>query len=109
MEDRDLKSKNDLEVNSVLSSIQENKSLDTTSKNYLYNRVKSIIDHNFWYTKEQITKVRDAALSSTLFTFKQKAQLRVSSIREQWQDEYEDGCPDGMTHDEWDEYMERQS
>lgn len=107
------KQKNDDEVKDVLRLLDEysNKGfIDNKAKNMLYNRIKSIIDHDEWYLEKNRKEVRDKAKMVKFFTQKQKSSFDVSNIRHHEDDVFtwEDGCPDGMSLNDWEDYLNRQ-
>ena len=63
---------NKSEIDDVLLTLRENNGKSTLNVNHLFNRVKSIIEHHYWYTNEQRKDVTEAALKSRLFTKKQE-------------------------------------
>lgn len=95
----------------VITTMSSATTLNVAERNKLYENVKSIIDHTDWYDQEKIKQVKDIAMKSYLFTTKQKKSFNKTSIHQSIDGnygEYEDGCPDCFTHEEWDECMERQ-
>ncbi len=82
--------KNAKTVESVLELIAKYKSqvknISPVEKNVIYSYVKSIIDHTYWYTEDQITLVRNEAISSGLFTKKQCNSFKKSSIPDDYED-----------------------
>ena len=87
--------KNEQEVKEVLLQLTMD-TMDSVSKQTLYNRCKSIIDHDCWYTKQQRDQIYQEALKCKFFTKKQKDSLAHSSIGNN-EYEYED---DGADSDE---------
>ena len=84
--------KNKQEVNEVLLQFTK----ESVCKQTLYNRCKSIVDHDEWYTELQRRQIYQEALKCTFFSKKQKNSLAYSSIIN-YDDEYYD---DGATSDE---------
>ncbi len=68
------------EVISLLESYKQIKKLDTKKKCSLYNRCKSIVDHDDWYTKEQRNLIYHHANEISFFSKKQKSSLGHCSI-----------------------------
>lgn len=66
---------NEYEIIDFIRIILENNINDSKKKNILFNRSKLILDQRQWYTFVQIFKVTTVALSSHLFTAKQKLNL----------------------------------
>ena len=92
--------KNKIEINEVLKLInlyKNNKIIDNKIKNNLYNRCKSIIDHDEWYTVEDINIIYENANKLYFFSKKQKKSLTYSSIIKNI---YEGPYDDGATNDE---------
>ena len=90
MERNDFSTKNRQEVNDVNKLIDDamaNKYIDNKSKSQLYNRIKSIIDHDHWYSKEDIEQLYNKAQKCLFFTYKQKKSLEYSSLIERESDE----------------------
>lgn len=84
----EMKEKNKKEVNEVLLQF----SSDSICKQTLYNRCKSIIDHDEWYTEEQRHQIYIEASKCTLFSTKQKNSLSYSSIIKHEDEDYDDGA-----------------
>ena len=86
-----------------------NPKLDINERNTLYQRVKSILDHTDWFTLDYRNLVKNAAMESNHFTRKQKKSFNTtppnSSAGDRY-DDHENGCPDGIDEDCWDNLME---
>ena len=106
------KEQNNKEITEVLQLIQDNKhnyNVDNKIKNIIYNRIKSIIDHDLWYTKDQILQIQNKIGDLYFLTKKQINALKESSLSiNSDEDANEDGCPPGMSKYDWDEYLYRQ-
>ena len=98
-EDSLLKEKNRQEVQDVIKRMKEYKFSvhDPKVKNSLYNRCKSIIDHDFWYSEIDRTTVAKIANETLTLTPKQKAALKCSCIKPRDEDDY---FSDGANSDE---------
>ena len=84
--------------------------LSQTASKTLFNEVMVIIQHDDWYTEGQRSNLQDVALKYNHFTRKQKARIRnPPNLGRGYDDEYgDDGCPDGVSSVDWDEYCQRQ-
>ena len=93
MELKNINKKEVREVLELIDSYKSNTNIDAIAKNRLYNRCKSIIDHDEWYTEEQMNSIYDNASTLTIFSKKQKRSLMYSNIvkREEYYD-YDDGA-----------------
>jgi len=99
--------KNLTELSEVVKILQSE-----TNDSKIYNRIMKILQHKEWYTEEQRNDVKEFALKFKFFTIKQKKQISNPKDLENnfYPDrEYDNGTPDGMTHDDWDEYCDRQN
>ena len=97
----DYKKINKKEVNEVLELInlyKNSKIIDNKIKDNLYNRCKSIIDHDKWYTEEDIDIIYENACKLPFFTNKQINSFSYSNILNNNDDEY--NYDDGATSDE---------
>ena len=95
------------EISETIDILNKTTFMNQRDRNKLYNRVKSIIDHNHWYTASEISSVKQLAMKSPLFTVNQKNKFQYSSLTEK-SDDYDDGCPDGISQNDWDDYCDRQ-
>ena len=97
--------KNYQEFNDVCELMDKYKNelqIDVKTKNKIYNRAKSIIDHNWWYTDKQRQLINQKASVLHFFTKKQKKALTFSSIQKN-NENYEknnERYDDGATSDE---------
>ncbi len=87
-EQNEMKEKNKQEVNEVLQQFSSN----PTCKQKLYNRCKSIIDHDEWYTGKERQQVYLEASKCKFFSKKQKNSLSYSSIVKRDEEYYDDGA-----------------
>lgn len=75
--------KNKKEINDVLQFIEDNKNeinIDNKIKSILFNRMKSIVVHDLWYSKTDREKISKKACELYFFTKKQKESLKYSSL-----------------------------
>ena len=97
----DFANKNKIEITEVLQLLDACKkkiNIDHNTRNKIYNRCKSIIDHDEWYKNEDRNNVYQAACNLSFFTEKQKDALSYSSIINSDNEEYI--YNDGATSDE---------
>ena len=93
--------KNKNEVNELLKLMEENTDkykIDNKIKNIIYNKSKSIIDHDLWYSKNDRELIYQKACELKFLSKKQKNSLSYSSINYD-----DDNCynyDDGATSDE---------
>ena len=91
---------NKTEINEVLKLIdlyKNNKIIDFKIKNNLYNRIKSIIDHDEWYTDYDRKMIYENAAVLSFLSNKQKKSLSYSSIIKKYDnsaDYYDDADSD---------------
>lgn len=97
------------EVNRLIDEMISVNYIDNNKKNKIYSRVKNIIDHDLWYSQKERENLYLKCQKVKFFTQKQKDSLKYSSIIERYHEEYEDGCPDGMNINDWEDYLDRQS
>ena len=96
----DFANKNKIEINEVLELLNTYKNktiIDHNIKNKIYNRCKSIIDHDEWYSDDDRNSIYQTACNVSFFTEKQKNALSYSSIVKNYNEEY---VYDGATSDE---------
>ena len=86
------------EVQKLINLYKNNKIIDNKIKNNLYNRCKSIIDHDEWYTVKDRHIIHKNACNLYFFSKKQKKSLLYSNIIKK--DSDDDYCSDGADSDE---------
>jgi len=92
---------NKIEINEVLNLINLYKNdeiIDLKIKNKLYSRCKSIVDHDDWYSVEDINIIYKNASQFKFFSNKQKKSLSYSSMIKNKDEEYD--YDDGANSDE---------
>ena len=86
-------------LNEIIQLIDENKykpKMNNKLRNHIFNKAKFIIDHDYWFTNNEICNIQNKCYELKFLTEKQKSQLSFSSIQKQ---EY-DYCDDGANSDE---------
>jgi len=100
-----LKEKNNKNFTEMLRILQ----LNTPFPN-IYNQIMSILQHDDWYSENQRQLIQKAALECKFWSSKQLDKIKnppkLCTCKDN--DSYSNGTPDGMTHEDWEEYCDRQ-
>ena len=91
----------------VLKSVKD-VLLSQQKDNQIFCRVMSILQHTEWYTPQERIYIKELALKYTFFTKKQRNRLDNVTIPAIYDDDHydnHDGCPDGISNYDWEEYF----
>ena len=80
-QNRYTKDLNDEEIKNVSILIDTYKKIqnpDNITKQQIYNRIKKVIDHENWYSNEQINLIQNKSKELLFFTKKQREALTIS-------------------------------